>query len=52
MSKAYTSNLSRNPFELIEPLLLKVQPGDRFRTVCPWAIGNAIVRVAELKDEP
>lgn len=42
MSKAYTSNLTRDQFELIEPLLPKAKPGGRPRTVCLWAVLNAI----------
>jgi putative transposase len=42
MNKAYTSNLTRDQFELIEPLLPKAKPGGRPRTVCLWAVLNAI----------
>ncbi|MBU6230551.1 MAG: transposase [Cyanobacteria bacterium REEB459] len=42
MSKAYTSNLTRDQFELIEPMLPKAKPGGRPRTVCLWAMLNAI----------
>jgi transposase len=42
MSKAYTSNLTRDQFELIEPMLPKAKPGGRPRTVCLWAVLNAI----------
>ena len=42
MSKAYTSNLTCDPFEWIEPLLPKAKPGGRPRTVCLWAVLNAI----------
>ena len=42
MSKAYNSNLTRDQFELIEPLLPKAKPGGRPRTVCLWAVLNAI----------
>lgn len=42
MSKAYTSNLTRDQFELIEPLLPAAKPGGRPRTVCLWAVLNAI----------
>ncbi|MFZ4638791.1 MAG: transposase [Nodosilinea sp.] len=34
MSKAYTSNLTRDQFELIEPMLPKAKSGGRPRTVC------------------
>ncbi len=48
MSKAYTSNLTRDPFELIEPLLPKAKAGGRTRTVCLWAVLNAtFYRVAQ-----
>ena len=40
--KAYTSNLTRDQFELIEPMLPKAKPGDRPRTVYLWAVVNAI----------
>ena len=42
MTKAYTSNLTRDQFELIEPLLPPAKPGGRPRTVCLWAVLNAI----------
>lgn len=42
MSKAYTSNLTRDQFELIEPLLPAAKPGGRPRTVCLWFVLNAI----------
>ena len=42
MSKAYTSNLTCDQFELIEPLLPEAKPGGRPRTVCLWAVLNAI----------
>jgi transposase len=42
MSKAYTSNLTRDQFELIEPLLPVAKPGGRPRTICLWAVLNAI----------
>jgi len=42
MSKAYTSNLTRDQFELIEPLLPAAKPGGRPRSVCLWAVLNAI----------
>jgi hypothetical protein len=34
MSQAYTSNLTRNQFELIDPLLPLAKPDGRPRTVC------------------
>ena len=34
MSKAYTSNLTRDQFELLEPLLPKAKPGGRPCTAC------------------
>ncbi len=43
MSKAYTSNLTRDQFELIEPLLPLAKPGGRPRSVCLWAVLNAIL---------
>jgi putative transposase len=42
MSKEYTSNLSREQFELIEPLLPPAKPGGRPRSVCLHAVLNAI----------
>ena len=42
MSKAYTSNLTRDQFELIEPLLPAAKSGGRPRSVCLWAVLNAI----------
>lgn len=42
MTKAYTSNLTRDQFELIQPLLPPAKPGGRPRTVCLWAVLNAI----------
>lgn len=42
MTKAYTSNLTHDQFELIEPLLPPAKPGGRPRTVCLWAVMNAI----------
>ncbi len=43
MSEAYTSNLTRDQFELIEPLLPPAKPGGRPRSVCLWAVLNAIL---------
>ena len=42
MTKAYTSNLTRDQFEWIEPLLSPAKPSSRPRTVGLWAVLNAI----------
>lgn len=42
MTKAYTSNLTRDQFEVIEPLLPAAKPGGRPRTTCLWAVLNAL----------
>ncbi len=45
MSKAYSSNLTRFQFELIEPLLPPAKPGGRPREVDMWAVLNGIFYV-------
>ena len=45
MPKAYTSSLSRDQFELIEPLLPKPKPGGRPRSVDLLTVLNAILYV-------
>jgi putative transposase len=45
MSKAYSSNLKRSQFELIEPLIPAAKPGGRPREVNMWAVINAIFSV-------
>jgi len=45
MSKAYSSNLSQDQFELIAPLIPPSKPGGRPREVNMWAILNAILYV-------
>lgn len=45
MTKAYSSNLSADQFELIEPLIPAAKPGGRPREVDMWAILNAILYV-------
>ena len=45
MTKAYTSNLTRDQFELIEPLIPAAKPGGRPRTVDIFAVVNAILYV-------
>ena len=45
MSKAYTSNLTRDQFDLIAPLLPAAKPGGRPRSVCLQSILNAILYV-------
>ena len=45
MAKAYSSNLTREQFELIEPLIPPAKPGGRPREVNMWAILNAILYV-------
>jgi putative transposase len=42
MSKAYSSNLTREQFELIEPLIPPAKPGGRPRSVDLWQILNAL----------
>ena len=45
MAKAYSSNLTQDQFELIEPLIPPAKPGGRPREVDMWAILNAILYV-------
>ncbi len=45
MSKAYSSNLTQEQFELIEPLIPAAKPGGRPRAVDIWEILNAILYV-------
>lgn len=45
MTKAYSSNLTQDQFELIEPLIPLAKPGGRPREVDMWAVMNAILYV-------
>lgn len=45
MSKEYSSNLTGEQFELLEELLPAAKPGGRPRSVCLWAVLNAIFYV-------
>lgn len=45
MTKAYSSNLTQDQFELIEPLIPPAKPGGRPREVEMWAVINAILYV-------
>lgn len=45
MTKAYSSNLTRDQFELLESLIPPAKPGGRSRTVDMWAVLNAILYV-------
>lgn len=45
MTKAYSSNLNRAEYELIEPLIPMAKPGGRPRTVEMWDILNALLYV-------
>lgn len=45
MTKAYSSNLTRAQYELIEPLIPLAKPGGRPRSVSMWAVINAILYV-------
>lgn len=45
MAKAYSSNLTRDQFELIEPLIPPAKPGGRPREVDMFAVINAILYV-------
>lgn len=45
MTKAYSSNLTRDQFELLESLIPPAKPGGRPRTVDMWAVLNAILYV-------
>ena len=45
MTKAYSSNLTQDQFELIEPLIPPAKPGGRPREVDMWAVINAILYV-------
>jgi len=45
MTKAYTSNLTQDQYELILPLLPPAKPGGRPREVCMWSVLNAIFYV-------
>ena len=43
MSKAYSSNLTLEQWELLEPLIPSAKPGGRPREVNVWDILNAIL---------
>ena len=45
MTKAYSSNLTRDQFELIEPLIPPAKAGGRPRSVDMWAVLNGIMYV-------
>lgn len=45
MSKAYTSNLTQDQFELIKPVLPPAKKGGRPRSVCLFSVINAILYV-------
>lgn len=45
MSKAYTSNLSQDQWELLEPLIPSAKIGGRPRQVSIWLVLNAIFYV-------
>lgn len=45
MTKAYSSNLTQDPFELIEPLIPPAKPGGHPREVDMWTVMNAILYV-------
>ena len=45
MTKAYSSNLSQDQFELLATLIPPAKPGGRPRTVDMWAVLNAILYV-------
>ena len=45
MTKAYSSNLTQDQFELIEPLIPPAKPGGRPREADMWAVMNAILYV-------
>lgn len=45
MTKAYSSNLTRDQFELIATLLPAAKPGGRPRSVCLWSVLNGILYV-------
>ena len=40
MTKAYSSNLTQDQFELIEPLIPPAKPGGRPREVDMWDVGG------------
>lgn len=42
MSKAYSSNLTQEQWELIEPMIPAAKPGGRSREVEIWAVLNGI----------
>jgi len=42
MSKSYTTNLTQEQWELIEPLIPQAKKGGRNREVDMWAVINAI----------
>jgi len=48
MSKAYTSNLTFDQYELIKPLIPLAKPGGRPREVCMWSRLNAIFYIVTL----
>lgn len=45
MTKAYSSDLTFDQFELIDALLPAAKPGGRPRSVCLWAVVNGILYV-------
>ncbi len=45
MSKAYPSNLTRDPYEFLSDLIPAAKPGGRPRTVERWEVLNAIFYV-------
>lgn len=45
MTKAYSSNLTQDQFELLQPLIPPAKPGGRPREVDMWAVLNAILYV-------
>ncbi len=48
MSKAYSSNLTKEQWELIEPLIPEAKTGGRKREVDMWSILNAMWMENEL----
>lgn len=48
MSKAYSSNLTLEQWELLEPLIPSAKPGGRPREVNVWDILNAILYLLTL----
>lgn len=45
MSKAYSSNLTQEQWELLEPLIPLAKPGGRKREINVWEVLNAIFYV-------